>query len=154
MLTIPKKRERFVSEPFLNYIRSLPCVVCGAVSTPSHMISAKRAEGSDALAVPACIVNGHHVQSTRTSREILEHAGIDIHKLHRNLWFDFAIAKSIAIGMQFVITADFKRAQKFFEEFLISENLGTRGAEKRVLSKRNTSTRKKLADGPRYVRPW
>ena len=52
------------------------------------MISVKRAEGSDALAVNACMPD-HHVQSTRTSREILEYAGIDIEKQHEKLWCGF-----------------------------------------------------------------
>ncbi len=53
------------------------------------MVSVKWSSGSDALAVPACMINGHHVQSTRTSRRILELNGIDIPALHQKLWIGF-----------------------------------------------------------------
>ncbi len=39
MLNIPKKKDRFQSPEFLNYIRSLPCCLCNKPATPSHMIS-------------------------------------------------------------------------------------------------------------------
>lgn len=52
------------------------------------MISVKRADGSDALAVNACMPL-HHVQSTKVSREILERAGIDLEAQHRYLWREF-----------------------------------------------------------------
>jgi hypothetical protein len=35
------------------------------------------------------MINGHHVQSTRTSKRILELNGIDIPALHRKLWKGF-----------------------------------------------------------------
>lgn len=110
-LQIPKLRDRFCSEEFLNYVRSLPCCVCGKASTASHMRSVKFADGSDALAVPACMPD-HHVQSTKTSREILERAGIDIQKLHEKLWNGFLRENHIEWQGVVVIT------QRVFEEAL------------------------------------
>lgn len=134
MLTIAKKKDRFVSDSFLNYIRSLPCCICGKPSTPSHMISTKRAEGSDALAVPACIPE-HHVQSTRTSREILERAGINIEELHRKLWSGFMREQKIC---SVVLT------QEAFEELCERHGLRTPAP----------TTRKKLSEFKRYENPF
>lgn len=125
-LQIAKHKNRFVSEKFLNYIRSLPCCICGAPSTPSHMKSVKFADGSDALAVPACIVNGHHVSSTRTSRKILERAGIDIAALHRRLWGGFG--RQNGLWGDFRVECDiFLIAQHDFEELLAAKGLGSYG---------------------------
>lgn len=57
------------------------------------MISIKRADGSDALAVNACL--DHHVQSTKTSREILILAGINLEEQHRELWSEFLADQGI-----------------------------------------------------------
>lgn len=83
-----KSKDRFFSPPFLAYVRSLPCCACGRPATASHMVSVKWADGSDALAVPACMPL-HHVQSTRVSKAILIRAGIDIDALHQILWWGF-----------------------------------------------------------------
>ena len=87
-LEIKKSCDRFCCTDFLNYVRAQPCCVCGKPATASHMKSIKYADGSDALAVPACMPE-HHVQSTKTSREILERAGINIEELHVELWNGF-----------------------------------------------------------------
>ena len=91
-LEIQKLKDRVCIPAFLDYVRSLPCCVCGKPSTASHMISKKRADGSDALAVNACMPD-HHVQSTKTSREILEKAGIGLARLHIKLWNGFVSQK-------------------------------------------------------------
>ncbi len=88
-LQVLKSKDRFCSKKFLDFIRAKPCCICGAPSTASHMESVKWSTGSDALAVPACMINGHHVQSTRTSKRILELNGIDIKYLHWKLWNEF-----------------------------------------------------------------
>lgn len=116
---VKKKSNRFVCKPFLKYVRSKPCCApgCTGVSSASHLISKKWATGSDALAVPACIINGHHVQSTKTSVEILEKAGVDLQKLHRTLWFDFLKENSIPREIAVIVkTANFEFAQNAFED--------------------------------------
>ena len=87
-LEIKKSKDRFTCPEFLNYVRSLPCCVCGKPATASHMKSIKYADGSDALAVPACMPD-HHVQSTRSSMLILFKNGINIGELHMKLWNGF-----------------------------------------------------------------
>ncbi len=64
-----------------------------------HMVSKKRADGSDALAVNACMPD-HHVASTRTSREILEQAGINLRELHIKLWNGFMHDQEIAASIK------------------------------------------------------
>ena len=115
-LEINKLKDRCCIPAFLTYVRSLPCCVCGKPATASHMISIKRADGSDALAVPACMPE-HHVSSTRTSREILERNGIDIPELHRNLWRGFLWSQGIHfIGrIYFVGKDEFAKTQEAFE---------------------------------------
>ena len=98
-LEIKKTKDRFCSPSFLAYVRSLPCCVCGKPSTASHMVSKKRADGSDALAVNACMPD-HHVASTRTSREILEQAGINLRELHIKLWNGFMHDQEIAASIK------------------------------------------------------
>lgn len=78
------------------------------------MKSVKFADGSDALAVPACMPD-HHVQSTKTSREILEKAGVSLDKLHRELWNGFLESQGI---IRFV------HAQEQFES--VCEKFGLR----------------------------
>jgi hypothetical protein len=134
---VPKAKDRFVSDEFLNYIRSLPCCICGKPSTPSHMKSTKFADGSDALAVPACL--DHHVQSTRTSREILERAGIDIESLHRWLWSEFAERQNLydSYCAMVLMLKPSDEAQSLFENFLIENNLGARSGRSK---RKNRST--------------
>lgn len=79
------------------------------------MLSVKYADGSDALAVPACMIGGHHVQSTRTSREILAKAGIDLAALHEWLWRGFLKEENIPAPE--ILT------QEIFEEILKREGL-------------------------------
>ena len=92
----PSTRERFCSKEYLNFIRSLPCEICKqkenrfSASQPSHMKSSKYADGSDALAVPAC--QSHHPQSTRSARKVFEDAGIDIQLFQEGLWRVFLIS--------------------------------------------------------------
>lgn len=138
-LQIAKHKSRFTSEKFLNYIRSLPCCICGAPSTPSHMKSTKFADGSDALAVPACIVNKHHVSSTRTSRKILERTGIDIGELHAKLWNGFLAENGFPNSI-------YKpEDQKAFEIFLEFLELGSYG---------DGSKRKNRKEYKRYEKPY
>ena len=87
-LEIKKSKDRFACSAFLNYVRSQPCCVCSKPATASHMKSIKYADGSDALAVPACMPD-HHVQSTRSSMLILFKNGINIEELHVKLWNGF-----------------------------------------------------------------
>lgn len=108
LLQIKKHSQRFCCPSFLNYVRSLPCCVCNAPSTASHMISVKWSSGSDALAVNACMINQHHVQSTRTSKRILEENGIDIPALHQKLWNGF-LAENANCFYQIITQEDFER---------------------------------------------
>jgi deoxycytidylate deaminase len=98
-LSIKKSKDRFCCPAFLNYVRSQPCCVCGKPATASHMKSVKFADGSDALAVPACMPE-HHVASTKTSREILKKAGIKLPVLHLKLWTGFlrSLGRGFVIG--------------------------------------------------------
>lgn len=113
-LEINKLKDRVCIPAFLTYVRSLPCCVCGKPATASHMISIRRAGGSDALAVPACMPD-HHVASTRTSREILERNGIDIDALHNRLWLGFLHS----LGRGFVLSV----SQEQFENVCRELNL-------------------------------
>ena len=113
-LQIKKSKDRFACSDFLNYIRNQPCCICSKPATASHMKSVKFADGSDALAVPACMPD-HHVASTKTSREILENAGVSLDKLHRELWNGFLESQGI---MRFV------HSQEQFES--VCETFGLR----------------------------
>lgn len=95
-----KKKDRFRSKEFLDFIRSLPCVCCTTLgqvqrvrTTASHMVSVARADGSDALAVPACWE--HHPQSTRTARNLVASIYGPLPALHFRLWREFLIAEEI-----------------------------------------------------------
>ena len=104
---ISKLKDRCCIPKFISYVRSLPCCACGRLSTASHMKSVKYADGSDALAVNACMPT-HHVASTRTSREILERAGINIELQHRKLWIGFCERENIAMDRH-LDEAEFER---------------------------------------------
>jgi hypothetical protein len=111
---IKKRGDRCHIPAFLKYVRTLGCCICGKASTASHMISVKWADGSDALAVNACMPD-HHVQSTKVSRDILIRAGIDLEHLHRKLWNGFLLT----IGVLTTVNT-----QQEFEE--LCEKLGLR----------------------------
>lgn len=49
-----QKPKRIECPEFLGWIRSLPCVVCGAPSGTAHHMISVGAGGSDLFAVPAC----------------------------------------------------------------------------------------------------
>ena len=129
-LVIAKRKDRFQSPAYLKWIRSLPCVACKragifSASTASHMKSIKFADGSDALALPACMPL-HHIQSTRSSRELLEKAGIDIEQAQRDCWYLFCKEKKLLPNVNIFIR-EFSEAQQQFEELLIENKLGKRG---------------------------
>src|ERR1700733_4145978 len=107
--------QRFCSKAYLSFIREQPCCVqgCNGAVTPSHMKSTKYKDGSDVLAVPACIPK-HHVQSTKTSREILEAANVELEFLHRNLWFMFCKQHKIVMNVN-IMLREFSEAQRAFE---------------------------------------
>ncbi len=105
-LQISKLRDRWCCNDFLNFLRRKLCCACNRPASASHMISKKFGAGSDSLAVNACIFT-HHVQSTRTSREILERAGIDIEKLHCDLWREYLLTKGVRV--QDITQQEFER---------------------------------------------
>jgi hypothetical protein len=86
------------------------------------MISVKWSTGSDALAIPACMINRHHVQSTRTSKRILEEHGIDLKFLHWKLWNGFLEEQGID--------------KKVFTQLEYEELLREKGLTEKPFSKR------------------
>ena len=95
------------------------------------MVSKKLATGSDVLAVPACMPT-HHVQSTRSSREILERYGINVPELQIKTWMGFCATLFSLNGVDarpsidLFLTNDFDEMQHAFEEHLIENDIGAR----------------------------
>ena len=91
-LTIPKTKDRFCCAAFLSYIRSLPCAHCGFEhSTPAHVISRKRAAGSDALCINLCMAC-HKIFDGWGKNKVgamQVRWGINIEELHVKLWLGF-----------------------------------------------------------------
>ncbi len=93
-LQIKKSKDRICIPAFLEYVRTLECEDCKALrikqttrTTASHLVSVKWADGSDATAVPQCLL--HHPQSTGQAELLLIIHGVDVEELHRRLWKGF-----------------------------------------------------------------
>ncbi len=71
------KPLRYINHPYLDYIRTTPCVVCGQPAEPHHLVTRARG-GSDLETVPLCRV--HHSEIHTVGRKQLEK------KYHINLW--------------------------------------------------------------------
>lgn len=86
MTSCPKNLP-YKSPAYLDYIRSLPCVICGEPNTEAHHVKTRGSGGGDTYAVPLCA--RHH-------REI-HSIGIDTFqaKHNINIWQElFLIAKA------------------------------------------------------------
>ena len=54
-----QKKKTFRSKAYLEYVRSLPCIICRMESVPHHEIGGGISlKGSDLYAIPLC--NTHH----------------------------------------------------------------------------------------------
>lgn len=91
-LQTKKLKDRFCCPAFLNYLRSLPCARCGFEhSTPAHVISRKRADGSDATCIDLCMAC-HKIFDGWGKNKVgamQVRWGINIEELHVKLWSGF-----------------------------------------------------------------
>ena len=113
LLQIKKHKDRCRIPLFLAYVRTQDCEDCKALgvkqstgTTASHMISVKWAAGSDALAIPQCML--HHLQSTKSTKESAEKNEVDIPKVHQKLWNGF-LQENANCFYQIITQEDFER---------------------------------------------
>lgn len=70
------KSKRYESPQYLDFIRGLPCAVCGGQSEPHHTVS-RGASGSDLTCIPLCRKDHSYCHST--SKDVFENkANINI----------------------------------------------------------------------------
>ena len=77
------KPKRYVSLDYLNFIRQLPCCVCGKEGEPHHLKS-RGSGGSDLESIPLC--RKEHSEYHNWGPEKFSYLNqIDIYKEHNNI---------------------------------------------------------------------
>lgn len=61
-----RKPSRVIDERYLDYVRTLPCLLCQGIPSEAHHIQSRGAGGSDRGTVPLC--RRHHQQVHRQGK--------------------------------------------------------------------------------------